>query len=283
MKVTGEKGTGVTMRAIRIGGAIMAAAALALGWSSLAGASNGDRDERGPAKPGAVLTGEPEQQLAPFTERQTKLKRADRRRINELLDRFVASAVARKAPGAAWTLVTPRLREGSTKAEWRRGDLPAMPYKPKGSTFHQWRLLYSFPNEVDIELILLPARAEKLGPVAFDVNFKRVGGRLFIDAFDPSATFARDDEPAHMSSVRDVNPGGPGSGSTRLGASSDTAADKPRLGAIWFLVPLGFLALPALAGLIFVTREAVLRRRTARAIAEHAADRNPIRPAASGR
>jgi hypothetical protein len=198
---------------------------------------------------------------SPYAPRQTSLRPADRAAINRLLDRFVPAAVARRDPAAAYHLVTPRLREGSTPRDWARGDVPALPYHPRGATFHHWRRLYSFPNEIDVELILQPGRGETMGPIAFDVNFKRVGGRLLIDAFDVAATFAPHGKPARMFSAADVGPG--------VGGSDGSSPTKARLGARWVAVPLSLLALPLVAALVWGVREVRWRRRARAAERAH--------------
>jgi hypothetical protein len=198
---------------------------------------------------------------SPYAPRQTPLRHADRVAINRLLDRFVPAAVARQDPAAAFRLVSPRLREGSTPRDWARGDVPALPYRPRGTTFHHWRLLYSYPNEVDVELILQPGRRETMGPIAFDVNFKRVGGRLVIDAFDVAATFAAHRKPAKMFSAADVGPG--------VGGSDGSSPTKARLGAGWLAVPLALLSLPLVAALVWGVREARWRRRARAAELAH--------------
>lgn len=207
------------------------------------------------APPGALADEEP---LPPLVfeqgEPQVPLTRETRRALNRLLDRFVPAAVERRDPAVAYELATPALRAGDTRRDWAGGDLPVPPYDARGTTFHEWVLRYSFADEVDIQLILMPSEREPGGPVAYDVNFKRVRGEWRIDAFMPEATFAREGETARMLSVRDVNPDGPASGSV-------SRADKPRLGSIWFFVPGLLLLLPVAAALGWVVREVRWNRR----------------------
>lgn len=196
----------------------------------------------------------PPQPLVEQGERQVPLAPETRRAMNRLLDRFVPAAVERRDPAAAFDLVTPALRAGDSREDWADGAIPVTPYDARGTRFHEWWLRYSFPTEVDIQLILMPSEREPQGPLAFDVNFKRVGGQWLIDAFMAEATFAREDETARMMSVRDVNPDAPASGSV-------SRPDKPRLGSIWFLVPGLLLLLPLAAVIAWVVRELRWNRR----------------------
>lgn len=194
-------------------------------------------------------------------ERQTPLTRETRQALYALLDRFVPAAVERRDPAAAWDLATPSLRAGDGRRVWARGELPVPPYDAAGSRFHEWVLRYSFRTEVDVQLILLPSKRNPLGAMAFDVAFKRVHGRWLVDAFMPEASFARDDEPARMFSVRDVNPDSPANGTV-------SRHDKPRLGSVWFVVPAGLLLLPVAAFAAWALREGRWNRRAREATAD---------------
>ena len=188
--------------------------------------------------------------LARAHEKQVPLSRADRRAINALLDVFVATAVERRDPEAAYDLATPALRGGSTRRMWARGDIPVMPYRAAGTRFHEWTLAYSFRNEVLIPLTLRPERRQPGGAILFEVALARVGGRWRVDGFMPAATFARGDEPARMWAVPDVNApgGGPEPG-------------RPRLSAVWFAVPAVLLGLPVVVALAFAARGTLAARR----------------------
>jgi len=185
---------------------------------------------------------------------QAPLAPATRRALNRLLDRFVPAAVERRDPAAAYDLVTPALRVGDTRRDWARGAIPVPPYDARGTRFHGWLLRYSYPNEVNLQLILMPSERETMGAIVFDVDFKRVAGRWLIDAFMPEATFARDGERPGMFSVRDVNPDLPANGLL-------SRHDKPRLGSIWFLVPGLLLLLPLVAAIAWAARELRWNRR----------------------
>jgi hypothetical protein len=115
-----------------------------------------------------------------------------RRTIAALLDAFVPAAVERKDPMRAYPLVTPAFRAGVTRAQWRHGDLPVIPYDADGR-YNGWTLGYSLKDEMSVDLLLRPGAREKRGAVAFTAVFKKRHDRWLIDAFIPAATFAPDD------------------------------------------------------------------------------------------
>ena len=75
------------------------------------------------------VTAEPLEPGAPqvLNDHQVPLRRADRARINAVLDAFVPAAVERKDPLAAYRLATPQLRQSATRAEWRKRRHPGLP------------------------------------------------------------------------------------------------------------------------------------------------------------
>ena len=170
---------------------------------------------------------------------------ARRRAINELLDAFVPAAVERRDPVRALPLVTPAFREGQTRADWARGDLPVVPFRPRDERFHGWRLDYSYPNEMSIDVLLQPARSEQLGAISFTAVFKRAHRRWLIDSFVPAAIFAKEHKAPRILSEPDFTP-------------SMTATGNSRLNAKWFLVPGALLALivlvPAALGVAYLRR-----------------------------
>jgi len=139
-------------------------------------------------------------------------------------------ALARNEPLRALPLVTHAFRAGTSDASWAKGDLPVLPYAPKGTTFHGWTLNYAYAREMSIELMLHPSKREKLGALASTVVFKRVHGRWLIDAFVPSASFAPERRTPRILAQPDFG--------TDAKASP---IDKPALGKRWLLLPASVL------------------------------------------
>jgi hypothetical protein len=184
--------------------------------------------------------------------KQVRMTPQVRRRIDQLFDRFVPTAIARRDPVGARAYVTPALRGQATVGEWRMGTIPVPPYDPAGTTFHGWTTIYSYPRSASVELTLQPKRQRD--PVgSFVVNLKQVGSRWLVDGIYAHGTH----------------------GGQSAAAAPDTAAEPTtterviggshgRLGAIWLLVPLGLLSLIVIVPVLVFSRDWLADRRVGR-------------------
>ena len=175
-----------------------------------------------------------------------------RRRIDELFDRFVPAAIARRNPVGARAYVTPALRRQATAADWRAGTIPVPPYDAAGTTFHGWTTIYSYPRIVSVELTLQPKRPRD--PVgSFVVNLKQVGSRWLVDGIYAHGTH-----------------GGQGAAPAPDTAVEPTTTERViggshgRLGAIWLLVPLALLSLIVIVPVLVFSRDWLADRRVGR-------------------
>jgi hypothetical protein len=146
-------------------------------------------------------------------ERAVPLTPERRHTIATLLDAFVPAAVERKDPLRALPLVTPAFRAGVSRAQWKRGELPVVPYDARGSKFNGWTLDYSLENEMSVDVLLQPGAHEKRGAFAYTAAFKRLHGKWLIDAFIPAASFAPSNaERSRILAQRDFTPAVKGAG-----------------------------------------------------------------------
>jgi len=169
-------------------------------------------------------------------QKQIPVGARDRAAIDRLLDRFVADAVARRDPGAAYGLATASLRAGTTRADWKGGSLPVQPLQVRGSTFHGWSPSYSYRNEVNFDLLVHAKPGSKIGAISYTVDVKRVGDRWLVDSFVPTALFAAQGETSRITAGVDYGPSG------ALGAPAKTGEKSSG----WLSVPLLFLVLPGI-------------------------------------
>ena len=159
------------------------------------------------------------------TPRAVKLT-AERQTRDRCAARFVRSRRdGAKEAAAGLPLVTQSFRAGVSREQWSRGDLPVFPYTARGEQFHKWRLNYSYPREVSVELLFHPAPKETLGPIAVTAVFKQIGRRWLIDSFVTSASFAPESKPAKVVAHPDFSPLAEGRGK---GAAVDTVAPRSR-------------------------------------------------------
>jgi hypothetical protein len=156
-----------------------------------------------------------------------RLTPADRAGIDRTLDVFVPSAIARKHPERAFSVVTPHLRQDTKRAQWAKGNLPVSPYPAVGRRFHGWSIDMTSRNYVMIDTQLRPPARSKLEMTNWTIELRKIRGRWLVDSAVPTAFFPRE-----------------GSGSGNMHASNDllpqpnlTKERHGRIGPIWFLVP----------------------------------------------
>jgi hypothetical protein len=162
------------------------------------------------------------------SDKPVPVTRAMRRQVNETLVRFVATAVMRKDPVAAWDLSTRAMKRGTTRADWARGNLPVFPYPAIPAQARGWTVVSSVKDDLVADLVLQPPRGSKRGPVEFNVELKAVGKgparRWLVDSFIAIRTY-------DTSSAQKPKPIKP------LPANAKPNYPKGRLSPAWFLVP----------------------------------------------
>ena len=193
------------------------------------------------------------------SDKPVPVTRAMRRRVNATLVPFVATAVTRKDPVAAWDLSTGAMKRGTTRAEWARGNLPVFPYPAIPAQARGWTVVSSVKDDLVADLVLQPPRGSKRGPVEFNVELKAVGKgparRWLVDSFIAIRTY-------DTSSAQKPKPVKP------LPANAKPNYPKGRLSPAWFLVPgvlLGLIVLIPLGIAILNWRRGVRAARAYRA------------------
>jgi hypothetical protein len=192
-----------------------------------------------------------------------KLRPADRREVNRAIDLFINAAVKREQPGRAYAVATPNLRRQATREEWRKGDIPIYPYPAKGNRFHGWTINYSHRDHLNVDVLVMPSRNRAtLGPIAFQVDLRKIDGRWLIDALAPIATFAPIPPQGNRGpviSTADLMP---------VQAAARPTGAKSRMSYAWFLIPAGIMgaAFALVAGIIF---SGMIRDRRARRRYDH--------------
>jgi hypothetical protein len=174
--------------------------------------------------------------------RAVRVTPATRREVNAVLTAFVRHAVARQNPGAAWELATPGLRAGSTRADWKRGDLPVYPFPARPEEATGWYVVESFENDLLVDLVMHARPETKRGAIAYQVELRRVGSgnerRWLVEAFVPERVYV----PAAEARGRGERPGA-------QAAPAPPSSSGARLSAVWFIVPGLLLSLIVLVPL----------------------------------
>jgi hypothetical protein len=170
--------------------------------------------------------------LAGSASASAQISPSERAAINRTLDGFINHALKRQDADAAWNLVTPDLRTGISRSSWDAGNVPVIPFRAGGKTFHQWTVDSATPTQVNFELIV-PAAKTKDSSIQFFGTIKKIHGRWLVDAFNPSATFGG----GAVVSGSDYAPP-PGGGGT----------GEATLGSVWIVIPAVLIG----AGILFL-------------------------------
>jgi len=86
--------------------------------------------------------------------------------------RFILTAVARENLDEAYGLVGPQLKAGLTRAQWRTGNIPVVPFPVNLLKLSPMKVDYSYKDHALLEVALLPKPGSK-------VNGEKVKAQLF--------------------------------------------------------------------------------------------------------
>jgi hypothetical protein len=203
-------------------------------------------------KPAVVYEPPPQVQLTP----------AERNGAIAVARRFVDTAVRRERTHESFDLVSPSLRQGLSRSQWARGDIPVQPYPVDAA---RWKLDYQYANEVGLQVYVVPERGEQLLPMVFLLTMKRgPQGRWLVDSWVP--------RPGSGGSTGGAVPAQPSA--SGIVPQIEIQRGEGRIPRVWLLVPLGMLALVFAIPAFVMTRERVRGRRAERAYAAESARRD---------
>lgn len=183
--------------------------------------------------------------------KRVELTRAQRARVLATAANFVTHAVARRKVEEAYDLVAPSLRGGLTRAQWRSGTIPVVPFPVEQA---RWRLEYSDEDAIGLQVLLLPSSGSGLRPELFDMELAPAGKgrkRFLVTSWAPRGV-AGGGVPAASS----VGTGG-------VPNVADSWGGQARLGSRWLLVPLVLFAVVPLVLIGFFVRGWLRGRRAA--------------------
>ena len=115
-----------------------------------------------------------------------KMAAAERRAVIATAARFVETAVKRDHAERAYELVGPNLRNGTTRAHWRDGDIPVIPYPVDDA---RWKFDYSYTDEIGLQVAVFPEAGEEVRPMVFNMSLRAVGAgskrHWLVDSWSP--------------------------------------------------------------------------------------------------
>ena len=184
---------------------------------------------------------------------------------------FVKTAVARRNVDLSWPLASASLRQGFTRSEWRKGEIPVVPYPVAQA---KWKLDYTYADAVGLQVLVYPSAGSTMRPNLFLMELKPTGDaahrRWVVDSWTPSGVA----NPALQAPAPGAGGSGRG-GSVGVGSLNPTVVGegKSRLGAAWLFAPLALFAIVPAVLLVFAVRNWRRSRRAERAYRLHAARR----------
>jgi hypothetical protein len=178
---------------------------------------------------------------------QVELTRRERAKALATAANFVTHAVARRKEAEAYDLAAPSLRAGISRAEWRRGNIPVVPFPVDHA---RWKLEYSYEKALGLQVLLFPPARSGLRPQTFDMELTPTGHgkstRWLVSSWSPSGTLGG------------ATGAAPATASTGAGGVPNVRAaledKRAPLGAAWLLAPLALIALVPLTVLGFYIR-----------------------------
>jgi hypothetical protein len=209
---------------------------------------------------------------APFTPER-------RREVARVLRQFILTAVDRQNVGSSWTISAPVLREGFTRKQWSKGDLPVVPYPALDRGLGQGYVEYSYTDAVGMEVYLFPKPGSGYAQLTADVEVvKGHDGRWRVSYWMPkkfhgpvavaktsvkTKAKAKAKAKAHTLPVKAAGKKKHVPPATRK-AAAPQASTQPSHSKAWWIIPIGLLGLLVLGPIAVMLGMWYRNRRAAR-------------------
>jgi hypothetical protein len=106
--------------------------------------------------------------------RPVALDRKGRAEVVFAASNFIQTAVRRNHVAASWDMTDPSLRQGFTRRQWAKGNIPVVPYPAVG--IRQLQVDWSYRDDVALDIVLVATARSHLPPKSFMIELKRFGG-----------------------------------------------------------------------------------------------------------
>jgi hypothetical protein len=205
--------------------------------------------------------------------KKARFTKAEQREVHRVLAAFISSAVARENPERSWDLAAPSLKEGVTRKEWNRGDLPVVPYPALHRGLGQWDYVaYSYRRSVGLEVFLFPKPGSGYSALTADVELvKNREGRWLVDYWMPKKFHGPPALAKSSGKAKKVTRKAAGKQSGKPSTAKAAPQDDyrpPHESRLYWAIPVAVLSLIILAPLGFGV---AYWRRNRKAAREHAA------------
>jgi hypothetical protein len=102
--------------------------------------------------------------------------------------RFIQTAVARKNLPEAYGLVTQALKQGQSLKSWNTGNIAVVPYPVDAIKYAPMKIDFSYPNEAQIQVALLPKAGAKVKSQLFIMALVRRSGKWLVSSWVPKSS-----------------------------------------------------------------------------------------------
>ena len=186
---------------------------------------------------------------APFTP-------VEQHAVHNVLKRFISAAVVRNDPRQAWAIAGPTLKEGVSRKEWDKGNIPVVPYPAADRGWGNWSFVEYSQREaqtrhVELEVYLFPKPGSGWSAMSADVEvIRNKNGPWLVDYWMPKRfhgppavakkTKAKTQSKENVKKLRHRHEVKKKAPKTVI---AEPAPDAPKARGAWWALPLGLLGL----------------------------------------
>lgn len=102
--------------------------------------------------------------------------------------KFIETAVARKNLPSAYPIVTQEILQGQSLKSWNTGNIAVIPYPVDSVKYAPMKIDFSYPNEAQIEVALLPKAHTKARPQLFIMDLVKRNGKWLVNSWVPRSS-----------------------------------------------------------------------------------------------
>jgi len=224
---------------------------------------------------GPVVANPVQSRNVPFTSSQQQA-------VHGVLKQFISTAVVRNDPGKAWTIAGPTLKQGLTRSDWKKGDIPVVPFPAADKGWGNWSFVeYSYAERakhtVGLEVYLFPKKNSGWSAMSADVEVvQKKKGPWLVDYWMPKRFHGPPAVVHHKTTVKAKakaktlrqRHAAEAKEKAREKAHAEQVLQslnvKPRARGAWWAIPIGLLGLaivlPLTIGIVMWYRNRKARR-----------------------
>ena len=102
--------------------------------------------------------------------------------------KFIQTAVARKNLPQAYNLVTEEIRQGQSLKSWNTGNIAVIPYPVDAVRYAPMKIDFSYPDEAQIQVALLPKVGSKVRAQLFIMDLVKRHGKWLVNSWVPHSS-----------------------------------------------------------------------------------------------